>query len=179
MIAVVCGVAVLGVIELFHLAVTTSLVRRLREVQSANPAATPELGGPEIGEQGPEPASLPGLPADAEVLLGFFSSNCPSCRTEAPRFASSLRALMQEGVRPASVLAGTAGPDRDAMAALLEPAGAPLLDQAAREAFRSFSIKATPAFFLLRPDGTVAGKGMSVDEAMVSAGPRETVAAGA
>jgi hypothetical protein len=82
-------------------------------------------------------------------------------------------------VRPATVLAGAAGADRDAMATLLAPTGAPLLDQAAREAFRAFSIKATPAFLLVRPDGTVAGKGTSVDEAMSSAVPRETAAAGA
>ena len=179
MIAVVCGMAVLGVIELFHLAVTTALVRRLRELREAAAAPAPELGGPEIGERGPEPAGLPGLPAETDVLLGFFSADCPSCRIEAPRFAGTLPALTRVGVRPAAVLAGMSGPDRDAMAALLEPAGAPLLGQAAREAFRAFSIKATPVFLLLRPDGTVAGKGMSVDEAMVSVEPREAAVAGA
>jgi len=179
MIAVVCGVAVLGVIELFHLAVTTVLVRRLREVQNATAAPAPQVGGPEIGQQGPEPRSVPGLPADSDVLLGFFSSGCPSCRIEAPRFAGTLPALARDGVRAATVLAGGAGADRDALAALLEPTGVPLLDQTAREAFRAFSIKATPAFLLVRPDGTVAGKGTSVDEAMASATARETTAASA
>ena len=92
MIAVVCGLAILGIIEIFHLAVTTALVRRIRALQTGT-AVAPGVGGPAVGERGPKPASLPGVPEDTDILVGFFSSGCPACRTEAPRFAEAVPVL--------------------------------------------------------------------------------------
>lgn len=178
MIAVVCGLVVLGVIEIFHLAVTTALVRRIRALQTGT-AGAPDIGGPAVGERGPKPASLPGVPEDTDVLVGFFSPGCPHCRTEAPHFAGSVPALGMAGIRSLAVLNGAAGPDRDSLAAALAPAGAPVLDEAARQAFRAFSINATPAFYLLRADGTVAGKGLTTAQAAIPAQPHEHATAGA
>ena len=178
MIAAVCGLAILGIIEIFHLAVTTALVRRIRVLQTGA-ALGPDAGGPAVGQRGPKPASLAGVPKETDILVGFFSSGCPPCRTEAPQFAELVPELGKAGVHPVAVLGGAAGAERDSLAATLAPAGAPLLDDAARQAFRAFDVNATPAFFLLRGDGMVAGKGVSVAEALLSAKPRERAAAGA
>jgi hypothetical protein len=86
--------------------------------------------------------------------------------------------LAEVGARAVAVLNGIAGPNRDALAAALAPAGEPLLDDQAREVFRSFAITATPAFFLLRPDGTVTRKGVTVAQAL-TVDPREHASAGA
>jgi thiol-disulfide isomerase/thioredoxin len=177
MIALACGLAVLGIIEIFHLAVTTALVRRLRAGQ-AGLAVEPDVGGPKAGEQAPRPSSLPGVPEDTDILLGFFSSGCPACQVQAPRFAAMVPKLAEVGARAVAVLNGIAGPNRDALAAALAPAGEPLLDDQAREVFRSFGITATPAFFLLRPDGTVTRKGVTVAQAL-TVDPREHASAGA
>lgn len=174
MIALACGLAVLGIIEIFHLAVTAALVRRLRAGQ-AGLAAEPDPGGPKAGEQAPRP---PGVPEDTDILLGFFSSGCPACQVQAPRFADMVPALAEVGARAVAVLNGTAGPNRDALAAVLAPAGEPLLDDQARQVFRSFGITATPAFFLLRPDGTVTRKGVTVAQAL-TVDPKEHASAGA
>jgi thiol-disulfide isomerase/thioredoxin len=178
MIAVTCGLVILGVIEIFHLAVTTALVRRIRALQTGT-AAAPDIGGPAVGERGPKPTSLPGVPEDSDILVGFFSSGCPHCRTEAPHFAGSVPALGKAGIRPVAVLNGAAGPDRDSLAATLAPTGTPVLDEAARQAFRAFAINATPAFYLLRADGTVAGKGLTTAQAATLAEPRDRATTGA
>jgi thiol-disulfide isomerase/thioredoxin len=168
MIAVVCGLVILGVIEIFHLAVTTALVRRIRALQTGT-VAEPNIGGPAVGDRGPKPTSLPGVPEGTDILVGFFSSGCPACRTEAPHFAGSVPALGKAGIRPLAVLNGAAGPDRDSLAATLASVGVPVLDEAARQAFRAFAINATPAFYLLRADGTVAGKGLTTAQAAIPA----------
>lgn len=178
MIAVVCGLAVLGVIEIFHLAVTTALVRRIRALQTGGTSA-PNIGGPSVGERGPVPASLPGVPPGTDVLVGFFSPGCPACRDEAPRFAEAVPELGKGGVHPVVVLNGAAGPDRDWLAATLAPAGVPVLDEAARHAFRAFAINGTPAFFLLRADGKVAGKGVTTGHTLIASEPPERATAGA
>jgi hypothetical protein len=54
-----------------------------------------------------------------------------------------------------------------------------VLDEAARQAFRAFAINATPAFYLLRADGTVAGKGLTTAQAATLAEPRERATTGA
>ncbi len=177
MIAVVCGLAILGIVEIFHLAVTAALVRRIRALQTGT-AVTPGVGGPAVGERGPKPASLPGVAEDTDILVGFFSSGCPACRTEAPRFAEAVPVLGKAGIRPVAVLNGVGGQERDSLAATLAPTGVPMLDEAARQAFRAFAINATPAFFLLRTDGTVAGKGVTIEQAVISAEPREPATAG-
>ncbi|MBR7831837.1 redoxin domain-containing protein [Actinospica durhamensis] len=180
MIALVCGLVILGVIELFHLAVTASLVRRLREQGPASPAPAEQIGGPEVGERTPAARTVPGVPEDTEVLFGFFSVGCPSCRTEAPRFANAVPALGDAGVHPIAVLAGPGGTERDEYAALLDRVGTPVLDDAARAAFRSFAVRGTPAFFLVRGDGTVLGKGASAAAALIASNAnREPAAAGA
>ena len=178
MIAVVCGLVILGVIEIFHLAVTTALVRRIRTVQ-AGTTALPTIGGPEVGQRGPKPTSLPGVPEGTDILVGFFSPGCPACRAEAPRFAEVVPELGKGGVHPVVVLNGAAGPDRDSLAAALAPAGAPVLDEAARQAFRAFAINGTPAFFLLRADGKVAGKGVTTGHTLIASEPPERATAGA
>jgi thiol-disulfide isomerase/thioredoxin len=178
MIAVACGLAILGIIEIFHLAVTTALVRRIRALQTGT-AAAPDVGGPAVGERGPKPASLPGVPEDTDILVGFFSPGCPACQAEAPYFAEAVSALGKARVRPVAVLNGAAGPERDSLAATLAPAGVPVLDEAARQAFRAFTINATPAFFLLRTDGEVAGKGVTFAQALITAEPKEPATAGA
>ena len=73
---------------------------------------------------------------------------------------------------PAAV-GGPAGNDRDTLTQLLAPVDTRLFDGAAREAFRAFAIKATPAFFLIHADGTVRGKGTSAAEALISSNRRE------
>ena len=178
MIAVVCGLVILGVIEIFHLAVTTALVRRIRALQPGT-AVAPGVGGPAVGERGPKPASLPGVPEDTDILVGFFSSGCPACRTEAPRFADAVPVLGKAGVRPVVVLNGVAGQERDSLAATLAPAGVPVLDDAARQAFRAFAINGTPAFFLLRADGKVAGKGVTTGHTLIASEPPQRATAGA
>jgi AhpC/TSA family len=171
MIALVVGIAVLGVIELFHIAVTTALIRRVREGASA--PAVPDPGGPGIGEPGPRLDRLRESAGDAGVLVGFFSAGCDSCAVEAPRFAAAIPELGKAGLRPVAVFGGPAGPDRDTLTQVLTPVGTRLFDGAAREAFRAFAIKATPAFFLIHADGTVRGKGTSAAEALISSNRRE------
>jgi thiol-disulfide isomerase/thioredoxin len=178
MIAAVCGLAILGIIEIFHLAVTTALVRRIKVLQTGT-ALGPDVGGPAVGKIGPKPVSLAGVPKETDILVGFFSSGCPACVTEAPHFAEVVPELGKDGVHPVAVLGGAAGPERDSLAATLAPAGVPMLDDAARQAFRAFAVNATPAFFLLRGDGMMAGKGMSAAQALLSAKPRERAKAGA
>jgi hypothetical protein len=171
MIALAIGLAVLGVIELFHIAVTTALIRRVRE--GGSPPAVPDPGGPAIGEPGPRLERLREGAGDAGVLVGFFSAGCDSCGVEAPRFAAAVPELGKAGLRPVAVFGGPAGEDRDSLTQMLAPVGTRLLDGAAREAFRAFAIKATPAFFLIHPDGTVRGKGTSAAEALISSNRRE------
>ena len=178
MIAVVCGLAILGIIEIFHLAVTVALVRRIRAGQTGA-ALAPDVGGPAVGARGPKPASLAGVPKETDILVGFFSSGCPACVTEAPHFAEVVPELGKAGVHPVAVLGGAAGPERDALAATLAPTGVPVLDEAARQAFRAFAVTATPAFLLLRGDGMVAGKGVSAAQALLSSTPRAHATAGA
>jgi thiol-disulfide isomerase/thioredoxin len=154
------------------------LVRRIKVLQTGT-APGPDVGGPAVGKIGPKPVSLAGVPKETDILVGFFSSGCPACVTEAPHFAEVVPELGKAGVHPVAVLGGAAGPERDSLAATLAPAGVPMVDDAARLAFRAFAVNATPAFFLLRGDGMVAGKGVSAAQALLSAKPRERATAGA
>jgi len=157
------AVILIALIALLNLAVTTALVRRMRELQ---PTATRPEDGLHRGEPVPEftveRAGLPPLTREAlrerPTLVAFFATTCPQCASHAAEFARRTAEPAFVGTRILPVLLDT-GEDRRGLRALLSEAAEPVVDGTAAELSRLFRSRGTPAYFLIGTDGTVAAKG--------------------
>jgi thiol-disulfide isomerase/thioredoxin len=159
------------------LALTLSLGRRLRTAEERLRQVADPLGQdlPEVGTRVPsftavttdaEPVTDADL-AGEEVLVGFLSASCESCRWDLPKLVTVLTDVARRGPRPVVVLAGDPerrGEIRGELAAVTRL----IEDDEASTLTKSFGIRGFPS--LLRvADGTVVSAGHTVGELALAA----------
>jgi thiol-disulfide isomerase/thioredoxin len=169
--------AVIGVVCLLNLALLFAVTRKVRvlsERVDKMPVMAPAALLP-VGSKAPEfiavtttgeSRSLADL-AGSRSVVGFFSPGCEPCRTQLPKFAEFARALPGGSEQALAVVlgqteaaAGLAADLHDAAAVVMTPRQDPLP--------AAFSVKGTPAFYLIGPDGRIEARGMAV-QALASA----------
>jgi peroxiredoxin len=160
------AIILVGILSLFNLFLTLTVVRYLRRVdeQTADrtrPVKTVNSNLLQPGTQIPEFATvtlagdartLSGM-AGAQSLVGFFSAHCPSCVRQAPEFRSYANA---RGFT--NVLAVIISPDQESAADLREELAyaVPTVIEAPRGAVSSaFSVSTYPAIFVLDEGGRI------------------------
>ncbi|WP_432872114.1 TlpA disulfide reductase family protein [Microbispora rosea] len=168
MAVLVAAVVLLGGLVLVNLLLTGAVIRRLRKTTEESRAGRLP-GSPGLGVGAEVPAFSALTVTDTKVtrddfagertLVGFFSTDCPHCLPKAPAFVATARDAASDGVRvlavvvegerrPAELLAALAGE----VSVVVEGEGGAMAD--------AFEVRAFPSFFLVGPDGTVAGSSL-------------------
>jgi peroxiredoxin len=173
------ALAVVGVLCLVNLALLFAVIRKLRllgEQVDKVPILAPAALLP-VGSQAPEftavttrgeARSLADL-AGSRSVVGFFSPGCEPCRTQLPEFIEFAKALPGGPGQALAVVVGqTEGAAR--FAADLEGAVAVVMTSRQGPLKAAFSVRGTPAFYLIGPDGRIEAQGMAV-QALASAVP--------
>lgn len=130
MMILTAAVAVLGVLCMLNLAVTTAVIRRLRQQPAAAGPQTPPGPGLAPGDTVPDFAIRPvhGPPVDGASLRGrhtvvaFFATACSICGDHAPRLAEQAPAWPSAGLQIVAAILDT-GPDEQPHAPARQPAG--------------------------------------------------------
>ena len=163
--------ALLGALCLVNLALTFTLVRRVRR-QDERIAAAPRFRvqaglppGTKVGDFTAvtvtgERRSLGDL-AGARSLVAFFSPTCGPCRKQLPEFAEFARTIPGGA---AQVLAVVAGDENQAaeFAAGLDGAASVVAEPAHGPVATAFSARGFPSFYLVGADGRVESSGLAL-----------------
>jgi hypothetical protein len=158
------AVVVLTVLVVVDLVLTTAVIRRLRTYESGGGSvgAPPEtidlaVGAevPEFAGDGVDRAALHGR----RTLVGFFSTTCQPCTTEAAELVRREPGLTAAGITAVPVLMMNGGTDPNGLAAVLAGAGPVVAEPPGGAVATAFGAKATPSYVLVDPDGRVAAKG--------------------
>lgn len=168
-IALLLAVASLGL--------TLSLGRRLRTAEEQLRQFTdPTADLPEVGTRVPafaavttadEPITEADLTGDEEVLVGFLSAGCESCRWDLPKLTTVLADVASRGPRPVVVLAGDPA-RRDEMRGDLAAVARLIEDDEASTLTKLFGVRGFPS--LLRvADGIVVRAGHTIGELALTA----------
>jgi hypothetical protein len=165
---VIAAVAVVGGLCLLDLLLTFGVIRRLREHTDMLTALN-AAGGPARLALGLSAGDFPGafsavttdgVPVNgaAGLRVVAFFSRCSICPERVPPFADYLRA---HDFGRDSVLAVSVGPGSTPQAYLSElaPVARICVEPEDGEIARAFKVPGFPSFFLLDPDGSVAGNG--------------------
>jgi peroxiredoxin len=107
-----------------------------------------------------ESRSLADLTGSRSVV-GFFSPNCPPCRTQLPEFVEFAKALPGGPGRALAVVVGE-GEAAAEFTAELEAAAAVVTTSRQGPVAVAFSVRGMPAFYLIGPDGRIKARGMTV-----------------
>jgi peroxiredoxin len=173
------AVAALSVLCLVNLALLLAVIRKLRflaERVDRMPGMAPAVLLP-VGSRAPdfsevttrgESRSLADL-AGSRSVVGFFSPDCPPCRTQLPEFAEFAMTLPGGPVQALAVVVGGAEAAAE-FAARLDGAGAVVVAPRQGPLTAAFSVRGFPAFYLIGPDGRIEARGMSV-QALTTAVP--------
>ncbi|MFC7546072.1 TlpA family protein disulfide reductase [Plantactinospora sp. GCM10030261] len=164
----VAALALVGAVSLLNLILTTAIVRRMRGYEQTPPS---RLGYDVLGGL-PEGAALPtftggaaggGTVTDSDLrgrpaVVGFLSSDCPSCLEQAPTFAAAARATIERGGRAIAVIIEGADPV-DALTAAAGPATT-VYEPVDRTGpmTRAFAVETFPTFFVIDEAGTVTSR---------------------
>ncbi|WP_327105937.1 TlpA family protein disulfide reductase [Nonomuraea glycinis] len=173
----IAAVVVVGVLGGLNLLLMLAVLRRLREYDEkwaragmdslAERRLVPEPGtriadftattldGADITLR--DPAGVSGV--EGPLLVGFFSTGCPACHEELPRFVEHAGTVPGGREQNLVVISGSADDAADIIEAVspmarvvVEPVEGPLMT--------AFSVRGWPSFVLLGQDGTVqAGAG--------------------
>lgn len=166
------ALAAVAVLCLVNLALLFGVARRLRlldervdKIPIIGPAALLPVGrqAPEftaVTTEG-ESRSLADL-AGSRSVVGFFSAGCGSCRTQLPKFIEFAKALPGG---PGQALAVVIGETENAAALAAELGEAVAVAMTPRQGpiVTAFSVRGTPAFYLIGPDGRIEARGMAVN----------------
>jgi len=159
------AVVILSVLVVFDLVLTTAVIRRLRAIESTDPRQVIAIA---VGAAVPD-FSAPGLDRTAllgrRTLLGFFSTTCAPCATEAPELVRRGERLAGEGIAVVPVLMVSAGTEPGPIAGVLAGAGPLVTEAPGGPVATAFGAQATPSYVLVDPDGTVAAKG-TIDDCL-------------
>jgi len=172
-------VTVLALLVVVNLLLTAAMIRRLRDLEQrqADAAAGPP-GGLALGTPLPvdaltERADRTGLTAaeltGGPVLFGFFSTTCRYCPEEADRLAARAARLTAGGIRVISVVStldDKAGAPE--LSRVLDGAGRVIVEAEPGALLPLFEVVGTPSYLYFDGSGTLAGKGVSVDDAVRS-----------
>ncbi len=173
------ALAAVGVLCLVNLALLFAVIRKVRllservdKVPVMAPAALLPAGSlaPEftaVTTSG-ESRSLADL-AGSRSVVGFFSPGCEPCRTQLPEFIEFAKALPGG---PGQALAVVVGETEAAarLAAELDGPSAVVITPRKGTLTAAFSVRGTPAFYLIGPDGRIEARGMAV-QVLASAVP--------
>jgi peroxiredoxin len=173
------ALAAVGVLCLVNLALLFAVIRKIRllseridKVPVMAPAALLPVGSqaPEFTAvtTGGESRSLADL-AGSRSVLGFFSPGCEPCRTQLPEFIEFAKALPGGPGQALAVVMGQAEAAAR-LAAELEGPAAVVITPRQGPLVAAFSVRGTPAFYLIGPDGRIEARGMAV-QALASAVP--------
>ena len=99
------------------------------------------------------------LAADGQ-LIGFFASNCSSCKHELPHFLAAAERIPHDGPRPVAVLSGI--DEEVAELAEMFPAGVSVVLEPDLAFSRSAGVEAYPTF-LVADHGTVRSSAVRMD----------------
>lgn len=165
------AVTFLGVLCLVNLGLLVAVVRKVRvlgERVDTMPAIGPAALLP-VGSKAPEftavttagqSRSLADL-AGSRSLVGFFTPGCEPCRTQLPQFIEFARALPGGSGQALAVVVG-GGEAGAGFAAELDGAVPVVITPRQGPLTVAFSVRGTPAFYLIGPDGRIEARGMVV-----------------
>jgi thiol-disulfide isomerase/thioredoxin len=173
------ALAAVSVLCLVNLALLFAVIRKVRvlaervdQIPPVGPAAllpvgskAPEFTAVTTAGDGSSLADLTG----ARSVVGFFSLGCDPCRTQLPEFIEFAKALPGGSEQALAVVLGE-GEAAAGFAAGLEGAAAVVIAPRHGTLAAAFSVRGTPAFYLLGPDGLIEARGMAV-KALASAVP--------
>lgn len=166
------AVVILTVLVVVDLVLTTAVIRRLRTYEAGGPMA----GAPPQTIELAVGAEVPEFAADADgsrldrgtllgrrTLIGFFSTTCRPCTTEASELVRREARLTADGITTVPVLMLNGGADPNGLAAVLAGVGPVVTEPPGGAVATAFGAKATPSYVLVDPDGRVAAKGTLED----------------
>ncbi|MFG1865863.1 TlpA family protein disulfide reductase [Microbispora bryophytorum] len=168
MAVLVAAVVLLGGLVLVNLLLTGAVIRRLRKITKDSLAgAVPGNPGLAVGAEVPAFSAL--TVSDTKVtaddfvgertLVGFFSTDCPHCLPKAPVFVTTARDAAADGVRVLAVVVEGERRPAELLAALTGDVSVVVEGEGGAMA-EAFEVRAFPSFFLVGPDGTVAGSSL-------------------
>ena len=164
------AVIVLAVLVLLDLLLSVAIVRRLRDHEAQLADALPSTEpGLRTGTPMPDFTSADGSLTRTDVLgtpvlLGFFSTGCRFCPAQAEQLAHRVAELTARSIRVVNVLTVTDETVADDLTPVLEKSGTVVTEHGPGGLMATFSISGTPSFLLFDGEGTLLGKGHSVDE---------------
>jgi peroxiredoxin len=165
------AIAVAGVLCLANLALTFTLVRRVRR-QDERIAAAPRFRagtalppGSTVGDftaitAAGEPRSLEGL-AGGRALVAFFSASCSSCRKQLPEFLELARTIPGGAGQVLAVVAGEEKASAEFAVGLGEEASV-VFEQPHGPLSTAFSVRGFPSFYLVGADGRIESSGLAL-----------------
>ncbi|MEV8637013.1 TlpA disulfide reductase family protein [Streptosporangium sp. NPDC051023] len=171
----IAAVVVVGLFGVLNLLLLLAVLRRLRDYEAKWARAgldrlVERKSSPESGYRVAdfEATALDGATVslrdlEAPLFTGFFSTGCPSCREEVPRFIEYAAAMPGGPERKLVVVSGTVEQGADIIDAVrqvarvvVEPQDGPVTG--------AFGVQGSPTFVLLNQDGTVRTSAVSVRE---------------
>jgi len=173
------ALSAVSVLCLVNLALLFAVIRKVR-LLSERVDKVPVVGAAAllpVGRQAPEftavttsgeSRSLADL-AGSRSVVGFFSPGCEPCRTQLPEFVEFAKALPGGPGQALAVVMGQAEAAAR-LAAELEGPTAVVITPRQGPLVAAFSVRGTPAFYLISPDGRIEARGMAV-QALASAVP--------
>ncbi|NUR28021.1 MAG: TlpA family protein disulfide reductase [Catenulispora sp.] len=172
---VITAVVVVGLLGVLNLMLLLAVLRRLREYEAK--WALAGLDRIVEGKSSPAPGhrvtdfearSLDGATVSSRgltdlLVTGFFSTGCPSCREEVPRFVEYAAAMPGGPERKLAVVSGTAEQGADIIDAVRQVAQVVVEPQDGPVA-GAFGVVGSPTFVLLDQDGAVRTSAASIRE---------------
>ncbi|MGI5237911.1 TlpA family protein disulfide reductase [Dactylosporangium sp. CA-139066] len=157
----VAAVVVLTVLVVLDLVLTTAVIRRLRTYEDSRSAAgaPPETIRIAVGAEVPEFADADGR----RTLVGFFSTTCKPCVTEAAELVRREGRLTAAGIAVVPVLTQHGEEDPNGLRTVLAAVGTVVTEAPGGPVSTAFGTRATPSYVLVDPDGRVAAKGAFED----------------
>lgn len=156
--------AVLTVAVAADLLLSGAVLRRLRDLEARLDRDAAPVGLP-LGA--PLPAAAlrhhPDL-ATTPLLVGFFSTTCRYCPDQAALLAERAAAYTGAGIRIVSVVVTAPGDDATTLTGVLDAAGPVIVETGPGELMPAFGTAGTPAFLHFDAAGTLAARGVTVDD---------------
>jgi thioredoxin-related protein len=165
------AVIVLTVLVLINLVLSAAIIRRLRETEAQLADVLPATdAGLQTGTPMPDFSSTDGSFTRAElagtpVLMGFFSTECRYCPTQAEQLAHRATGITERGIRVVNIVTAINEEAPDTITPILEKSGIVIADGPGG-LMAAFSVSGTPTFLLFDGNGTLLGKGHTIDEAL-------------
>jgi len=165
MAVLVAAVILLGGLVVLNLLLTGAIIRRLRVMAREPYRGDPATPGLPVGAEVPalSAAATDGATITSEylrgrlTLLGFFNTDCGTCRTTAPAFARAARDLTAatDGTGRAVAVISTEQEDAAELLAALGTDVTVIMERGRGPVTDAFQMSAFPWFLLIGPDGRI------------------------